>query len=37
MPLFMEAFAIALASFLAGLILAYLVELRRRSSSGWRW
>lgn len=37
MPLFVEAFAVALASFIAGLILAYLVELRRRSSSEWRW
>lgn len=37
MPLLVEAVGIALAGFIAGLILAYLVELRRRSSSEWRW
>jgi uncharacterized membrane protein len=37
MPLFVEAFAVALVGFLAGLILAYLVELRRRSNAEWRW
>jgi len=37
MPLIVEAFAVALAGFLAGSILAYLVELRRRANAGWRW
>ena len=37
MPLFVEAFAVALVSFIAGLVLAYLVELRRRSNAEWKW
>ena len=37
MPLFVEAFGVALAGFLAGLVLVYLIELRRRSNAGWRW
>ncbi len=37
MPLFVEAFAVALVSFSAGLGLVYLVELRRRSNAEWRW
>ena len=37
MPLFAEAFGVALVGFLAGLILAYVVEARRRSNAEWRW
>ncbi len=37
MPLLVEALAVALAGFIAGLVLAYLLELRRRSNSEWRW
>ena len=37
MPLLVEAFGVALAGFLAGLILAYVVDLRRRSNAEWRW
>lgn len=37
MPLFVEAFAVALVGFIVGLVLAFLVELRRRSSAEWRW
>ena len=37
MPLFVEAFGVALVGFLAGLILAYVVDLRRRSNAEWRW
>jgi hypothetical protein len=37
MPLVLEACAVALVGFLAGLILAYLVELRRRSNAEWRF
>lgn len=37
MPVFAEAIGVAAAGFIAGLILAYLVELRRRASSEWRW
>lgn len=37
MPLLVEAFVIALVGFLAGLLLAYLVELHRRAGAEWRW
>lgn len=37
MPLFVEAFGVALIGFLAGLVLTYVVELRRRSNAEWRW
>jgi hypothetical protein len=37
MPLIVEAMGIALAAYLTGLILAYLVELRRGANAGWRW
>ena len=37
MPLIVEACAIALVGFLAGLLLAYLVELHRRANAEWRW
>jgi hypothetical protein len=36
-PVFVEACAMTLAGFLIGLLLAYLVELRRRSNAEWRW
>jgi hypothetical protein len=36
MPLIVEACAVVLAGFLFGLVLAYLVELRRRSNAEWR-
>lgn len=37
MPLIVEGFASALVGFLLGLLLAYLVELRRRYNSQWTW
>lgn len=37
LPLWIEAALAALAGFGLGLILAYLLELRRRSRSEWRW
>ena len=37
MPLMVEAIGLALAGFLIGLFLAYLVELHRRANAGWRW
>ena len=37
MPLIVEACALSLAGFLTGLTLAYVVELRRRANSEWRW
>ena len=37
MPLILEAGAVALVGFSFGLILAYLVELRRRSNAEWRF
>ena len=37
MPVIVEAWAMALAGFLIGLTLAYLVELRRRANAEWRW
>ena len=36
-PLIVEAWAVALAGFLIGLVLAYLVELRRRYNAQWSW
>jgi len=36
-PLIAEGFAIALLGFLFGLLLAYLVELRRRYNAQWNW
>lgn len=36
-PLAVEAGAMALGGFLTGLLLAYLVELRRRANAEWRW
>ena len=37
MPLIVEACLLALAGFSLGLLLAYLVELRRRAYAEWRW
>ena len=37
MPLIVEGVAVALVGFLFGLLLAYLVELRRRYNAQWSW
>jgi hypothetical protein len=37
LPLIAEAFAVTIVGFLFGLLLAYLVELRRRHNSQWTW
>ncbi|HVM21900.1 MAG TPA: hypothetical protein VM308_01170 [Sphingomicrobium sp.] len=36
-PLIVEAAAAALLGYLLGLLLAYLIELRRRYNAEWRW
>jgi hypothetical protein len=36
-PLIVQGLAIALLGFLSGLLLAYLVELRRRYNAQWNW
>lgn len=36
-PLIVEGFAVSLLGFLLGLLLAYLIELRRRYNSQWNW
>lgn len=36
-PLLLEAMAVAAAGFLIGLLLAYVVELRRRYNAQWKW
>ena len=36
-PLIVEAGGIALVGFSFGLLLAYLIELRRRANAEWRW
>ena len=36
-PLIVEGLAVALMGFLLGLLLAYLVELRRRYNAQWNW
>jgi hypothetical protein len=36
-PLIVEACAMSLTGFLTGLLVAYLVELRRRANAEWRW
>ncbi|HEX6783947.1 MAG TPA: hypothetical protein VF098_04745 [Sphingomicrobium sp.] len=36
-PLIAEGMAVSVAGFLFGLLLAYLVELRRRYNSQWNW
>lgn len=37
LPLIVEACIVAAAGFLLGLLLAYLVELRRRYNAQWKW
>ena len=37
LPLFGEAAAISLLAFLLGLLIAYVVELRRRHNAQWNW
>jgi hypothetical protein len=37
MPLIVESAAVAILGFLLGLLLAYLVELRRRFNAQWNW
>ena len=37
LPMIVEAAAVTLAGFLFGLLLAYLVELRRRYNAQWTW
>lgn len=37
LPLIVEGFAVAVLGFLFGLLLAYLVELRRRYNMQWNW
>lgn len=37
LPLVAEAGLVAIAGFLAGLLLAYLIELRRRYNAQWTW
>jgi hypothetical protein len=37
LPLLVEGLAVAIAGFLFGLLLAYLVELRRRHNAQWNW
>ena len=37
MPLLAEAALLALAGFLPGLLVAYLLRLRARSAAQWRW
>jgi len=32
-----EAVLVALAGFSMGLLLAYLIEIRRRNNAEWRW
>ena len=36
-PLIVEGMAVAIVGFLFGLLLAYLVELRRRHNAQWNW
>ena len=36
-PMWLEAMGIALVGFGLGLVLAYLIELRRRANASWRW
>jgi predicted histidine transporter YuiF (NhaC family) len=36
-PLIAEACIVAAVGFLLGLLLAYLVELRRRYNAQWKW
>ena len=36
-PLIVEGAAVAILGFLLGLLVAYLVELRRRYNAQWNW
>jgi hypothetical protein len=36
-PLIVEALLDSVAGFLVGLVLAYLIELRRRYNAQWKW
>lgn len=36
-PLLAEAVLMALAGFAVGLLIAYLIALRRRANADWRW
>ena len=36
-PLIVEAWGMSLIGFSIGLLLAYLIELRRRANAEWRW
>jgi hypothetical protein len=36
-PLLLEAAVVAIVGFLAGVLLAYLIELRRRYNAQWKW
>ena len=37
LPLILEGLAVTVLGFLLGLLLAYLVELRRRYNEQWNW
>jgi hypothetical protein len=37
MPLIAESLAVTLAGFLAGLLVAYVIDLRRRYNLQWNW
>lgn len=37
MPLLLEAAIVSVVGFLVGLLLAYLIELRRRYNAQWKW
>jgi hypothetical protein len=37
MPMIAETFAMSLIGFSIGLLIAYLIELRRRTNAEWRW
>lgn len=37
MPLLAEAALISLVGFAVGLLIAYLIALRRRANADWRW
>jgi hypothetical protein len=37
LPLIAEGWLLALVGFLVGLVLAYVVELRRRYNAQWKW
>ena len=36
-PMIVEACAMSLIGFMLGLLIAYLVELRRRANAEWSW